>query len=145
MVYGIVVGNNPVNKIDPFGLAPPANIPPGVDFQQNITNAGNMSTWDFYNAVKTGGQWDYKQQGSQYEDFGNYNYGLTGSAAGFSGYTLLEAAGAYQIYSGTSKPGWSWPGGTWPYGDDPNDQKWILEGINDYNSGYHKIKPAKCH
>ena len=31
----------------------------------------------FYNQVKNKGPWHYKQQGAQYQDFGNFNFGLT--------------------------------------------------------------------
>ena len=95
-----------------------------------------MSPIDFYNAVKSGGPWDYKAlDPTLYEDFGNYNYGLTGRASGWSENTLLRAAGAYQYWSRTSTgPNWSWPLGKYPYGDDPKDQKWILEGIKDYEN-----------
>jgi Bacterial toxin 44 len=46
----------------------------------------------FYELVKSGGPWDYKLQDketrdygrrSRYEDFGNFNFGATGTAAGF--------------------------------------------------------------
>ena len=120
--------------IDPFGLEPPKNIPPGVNMEQNVREAQKMSPLDFYNAVKSGGKWDYKTQGKQYEDFGNYNFGMTGRATGFSEDTLKRGAGAYQIYSGTSNPQWGWPWGNSPYGDDPNDQRWIGEGVKDFEN-----------
>ncbi len=104
----------------------------------NIEEARNMSIWAFYNAVKTGGDWDYKQLGPEYEDFGNYNYGVVGSAAGFSEGELERAAGAYQIYQGRSQDDWGWPWGNSPYGDDPKDQRWINEGIKDYGNYYGK-------
>jgi RHS repeat-associated protein len=134
------VQNDPVNIIDPFGLKPPANIPPGVDVEQNVKEAQDMSPVEFYDAVKSGGKWDYKQQGSQYEDFGNYNFGMTGSAVGFSEGMLKRGAGAYQIYSGTSSPQWGWPWGSPPYGDDPNDQRWIDEGVKDFE----RRKDSSC-
>ncbi|GAA5526198.1 hypothetical protein Maes01_02797 [Microbulbifer aestuariivivens] len=92
------VGGNPLMYTDPLGLVPPSNIPPGVNIQQNIAEASNMSPFEFYDAVRNGGRWDYKQQGSQYEAFGNYNYGLTGRAAGFPGNVLNRAAGWAQGY-----------------------------------------------
>jgi hypothetical protein len=130
----INVLNNPINLIDPFGLEPPKNIPPGVNMEQNVREAQKMSPLDFYNAVKSGGKWDYKTQGKQYEDFGNYNFGMTGRATGFSEDTLKRGAGAYQIKSGTSNPQWGWPWGKSPYGDDPNDQRWIGEGVKDFEN-----------
>jgi hypothetical protein len=111
--------------------------------QQNIAEAKNMSAIDFASAVRSGGKWDYKRQGRQYENFGNYNYGVAGRAAGFDSSTLDRAAGAYQVYSGTSSPEWGWPWGDSPYGDDPNDQAWINEGIRDFDNGYWDM--MKCH
>ena len=100
-----------------------------------------MSWIEFYNAVKTGGKWDYKQCGRQYEEFGNYHFGIVGTAAGWSADALLRGAGGYQIYSdllqyGTkNNPGWPW--GSNPYGDQPPDQTWIKEGIKDYYKLYN--------
>ena len=139
------VGNDPVNWVDPDGLRPPSIFPPGVNIQKNIEEAKNMSPIEFYNAVKGGGKWDYKQKGSQYEDFGNYHYGVVGIAAGYSEGLLKRGAGAYQLYKQTSQPGWGNPLGSTPYGDDPNDQSWIGEGIKDYGSGYHDLTVQKCH
>jgi hypothetical protein len=111
--------------------------------QKNISEASKMSKKEFYDAVKSGGKWDYKTQGKQYENFGNYNFGVVGRANGFSEDTLKRGAGAYQVYSGTSKPSWGWPWGDPPYGDDPNDQSWIGEGANDYDNHYWDM--MKCH
>lgn len=35
----------------------------------------------FYATVRNGSTWDYKQRGSNYEDFGNFNFGFAGAAA----------------------------------------------------------------
>lgn len=70
-----------------------------------------------------------------YEDFGNWHYGFMGSAAGIPSEILLRAAGAVQKYkTKTSRPNWShpWPGGKPPFGDDPRDQKMVMEGIKDF-------------
>ncbi|MCF6204186.1 MAG: hypothetical protein L3J59_11045 [Methylococcaceae bacterium] len=40
-----------------------------------------------------GGGWDYKQGGSQFENFGNFNYAAVGIAAGIPAGVLLNAAG----------------------------------------------------
>ncbi|MFZ5591264.1 MAG: polymorphic toxin type 44 domain-containing protein [Bacillota bacterium] len=103
----------------------------------------------FASKVRTGGDWDYKQKyGTKKlytfngkvlsgEDMGNMHYGFVGRSATFGKNLLLSAAGAYQIYSGTSYPGW-WNS----YFDDPLDQAWIKYGIDlwDNNSLPKSIK-----
>jgi Bacterial toxin 44 len=95
--------------------------------------------------VKDGDSWNYKKLGSQYEDFGNFNYGATGRAIGFSEYQLQTEAGRAQIAAGTSKPGWGkppgriWGQGVPPYGDDPYDQAMIKKGFE-----YYYARQAGC-
>ncbi len=123
--YGYVL-NNPINLIDPLGLAPPQNIPPCVDVAQNIAEARNMSYGQWYDAVRNGGKWDYKQQGAQYQEFGNYNYGVTAKAVGIPGNIPNRGAGWAQGQAGTSLPQWGnwwdWPSSSTSFGDDPEDQ-----------------------
>jgi hypothetical protein len=90
----------------------------------------------FRNQVKNKGPWDYKQQGPQYQDFGNFNFGATGLATKLFGETvLLEEAGRAQVAAGTSRPEWGYPSslghplGKPPYGDDPADQVQIKNGF----------------
>lgn len=84
----------------------------------------------FYQKVRNGGPWDYKQKNRAWAEFGNFNYGATGTAAGIPENILLIAAGAAQLAANTSnteKWGYFWQGP--PYGDDPEDQRAIREGI----------------
>ncbi|WP_223828148.1 RHS repeat-associated core domain-containing protein [Vreelandella titanicae] len=167
-LYGYVT--NPTGMVDPLGLSGflgadfsdlmgsttscpqegelgnckkwPPLAPSGADIDSNIANASDKwSPWWFRNQVKNGGPWDYKQQGSDYEDFGNFNYGATGAAFGFPDTILLNEAGRAQQAAGTSLPSWGSPGpslfpflGTAPFGDDPQDQYWIKEGIDFYRN-----------
>ncbi|MED0676190.1 polymorphic toxin type 44 domain-containing protein [Aneurinibacillus thermoaerophilus] len=97
---------------------------------------------EFASKVKSGGEWDYKRTlgpSTKYEyngyamrgeDLGNVHYGFVGRAAGFAPTILRSAAGAYQIYSGTSMPNW-WSS----YFDDPIDQQYINFGINMWDNG----------
>jgi hypothetical protein len=97
-----------------------------------------MYNFQFAWAVSRGGKWDYKRQGEQYEDFGNYHFAVVAKAAGYPEWEIRRAAGAYQKWSGTSKEEWGQPWGEAPYGDEPRDQRWIDEGIRDWNRGYWK-------
>lgn len=83
-------------------------VPPGVSVDANIKEAAiarfhlKGSSW-FYEKVRNGGEWDYKQRGSNYQNFGNFNYGATGAAFGFSEDMLLRMAGWAQVRAGTSR------------------------------------------
>jgi hypothetical protein len=105
----------------------------------NIAKAkiiGPGGLWWFYKQVKTKGNWDYKQSGYEYEDFGNFHFGAVGRALGFSDQVLLRGAGAYQVYENKSEPEWGNPLGSSPYGDDPRDQEMIRRGSEYYQSEY---------
>ncbi|WP_318664274.1 polymorphic toxin type 44 domain-containing protein [Treponema sp.] len=110
--------------------------PSFVDIDENIKRAKSMSSIDFYNAVRNKGEWDYKQYGQAFEDFGNFNFGATGAVL-FPDGILKRGAGWAQSRAGTSKKEW----GTWflfsPYGDDPRDQVQIQNGIDYYNKRYN--------
>jgi Bacterial toxin 44 len=126
------------------GLMNPVN--GGVNPQSaSYINPAATLSW-FNNQVKYGAPWDYKTQGSQYEDFGNFNFGATGIAAGFDPQILLRAAGYAQRHHPQSpqfpgNPGnpiqimLNLPGAVPPYGDDPNDQKMIILGIQYAKNG----------
>jgi len=81
--------------------------------------------------VQTGGPWDYKNQPTmranpQYDAFGNFNYGATGTALGLTQYQLDVAAGLAQ----PRKTGGSGtPFVSPPYGDRSQDEYWINQGI----------------
>lgn len=96
----------------------------------------------FRDQVQNKGPWDYKQQGSGFQDFGNYNYGYTGSAMYVSADFLQRQAGVAQQAAGTSQPDWGSPGilhglvgGSAPYGDDPRDQTMMIQGMEDRRNG----------
>ncbi|AJZ91257.1 Rhs-Related protein [Klebsiella michiganensis] len=84
----------------------------------------------FYQKVRNSGPWDYKQQDRSLANFGNFNYGAAGFAAGIPEETLFIAAGFAQTRAGTSQPQWGAWYGSFPYGDDPHDQFWIKQGID---------------
>jgi len=121
--------------------------PPNVDLEANIREAQlNRRNYGwFYGRVRPGGPWDYKRRSRDYENFGNFHYGVTGAAAGFSEETLLRMAGRAQ---GSREPQWGKPvplfdaldgvGGTPPFGDDPKDQYWISKGIEYYRRHYER-------
>jgi hypothetical protein len=142
-------------------------IPQGVSLYDNIYQAANFQPWDhspdwlkekwydpgrlnsFYEKVKPGGDWDYKNKpGGNYENFGNFNYAVTGAAAGIPESVLRPAAGAAQMYTAAQNfldkfdkdkfswsPSWGTPVTGWPYGDEPKDQNqmdranyWMMTG-----------------
>lgn len=114
-------------------------MPPGVSLQDNIALANNRRmhlkpgsaftySW-FYSQVRGRGPWDYKQNSREYEAFGNFNCGVTGTVLGIPEGVLLRAAGAAQKTAGASRPEFGDWWGDAPYGDDHSDQHWIKEGI----------------
>lgn len=84
----------------------------------------------FYQKVRNGGEWDYKQKDRRLADLGNFNYGAAGYAAGIPEGTLYAGAGFAQSRAGTSRPNWGKWYGKFPYGDDPRDQFWIKQGVD---------------
>ena len=151
------VGNNPVLKRDALGLAngpanswlnpdPPCScpcVPPapaGVSCPSNIAQAQqSYNPFWFFSQVRGSGPWGH-QLGPGYLDFGNFNYGATGSAFGFSPTVLYWAAGVQsQIAHGFQTPDyWGKPWSGSPHGDDPYDQYWIQQGIQYYRCGCYK-------
>ncbi len=111
----------------PFDFAPPAPI--GVDVSDNVdlieglvAAQGEAQAFRIWlTLVAEDGSWDYKTQGSQFEDFGNYNYGATGAALGLSLSTLLNASFAVQVLTDFSI-------------DSQADINNITAGFNDYHA-----------
>jgi len=114
--------------------------PPNVSVDDNLTEArrrgdpnGQANAYTFiwfYEKVKYGGPWDYKTRGSAYQDFGNFNYGATGIAAGIPDFMLLRGAGcAQQRHKPLTAANGTKCWGDYPYGDDPADQTMIEAGI----------------
>ncbi|MDP3599334.1 MAG: polymorphic toxin type 44 domain-containing protein [Nitrospirota bacterium] len=111
------------------------NVPPGPSGASCPANIGqaqqSYNPFWFYKQVDDIGPWDYKRQGIQYENFGNFNYGASGSAFGFPDQILYRMAGWAHQRKG-SMPGLGVWYGSYPYGDDPKDQQWIQRGIQYY-------------
>ncbi|MFA5188564.1 MAG: RHS repeat-associated core domain-containing protein [Patescibacteria group bacterium] len=120
------VTNNPLKYVDPLGLDKYINTKGETVkdtgngdksyYEQDDINMLNQNASymeqnklnfsKFYDQVRSGGDWDYKQQdrefffnGSLYssEDFGNLNYGYCGTAGGFSKGLLKDMAGVVSI------------------------------------------------
>lgn len=106
------------------------------DLQETITNGmpqdmpppdpayGIMTAW-----FPAGHEMDYKKDGGQYRDFGNFNYGAVGSALGIGPYMLHGAAGVQQIKEKHWEKGFGLPflGGL--SGDNKQDYDQIDKGI----------------
>ena len=97
----------PNDELSPIPLAPP-----DVDIDENIAEASQhpYDVWWFRDQVHNKGKWDYKQRGHQYENFGNFHYGVVGAALGLPEWLLLREAGRAQQAAGSSKPEWGDPG-----------------------------------
>lgn len=143
-------------------LIPNESVPDITSFlnatvQQNAKDSSinkPLGALSFYNKVKTGGVWDFKNDpNSPYysvnysngfvfdgekvtSDFpGNYNFGYTGNSTWWGGQTfLLVGAGKAQVIS-NAKSGSSQNWGT-PFMDNPGDTEQIMEGILYRQNGY---------
>lgn len=89
------------------------NAPPGVNIDDNIREAFQHDAYSihgdlwFLDQVNYGHPWDYKTLSlKKYEEFGNFNYGATGAAMGYSEDTLLRMAGWAQNHYSKSKSEW---------------------------------------
>lgn len=156
-----VVLDSPTHLVDASGRERKCpEVPAHPDVASVIDNirAAERSRWLimaaprllwFYGQVRNRGPWDYKQIGqmlddlgrwvpSPYRDFGNFNFGATGAAAGVPLDVLLRAAGWAQGRAGTSDPAWGNWYGRPPYGDDPYDQELIRAGYDCYKSGCYR-------
>jgi hypothetical protein len=160
--YGGGQGQNncPPVPEGPAGADVNENIKVGVTIRFATGDTGRPILWGstalglaasryftFYNLVKTGGPWDYKRQDrtyvaedrpSRFVDFGNFNYGAAGIAAGFTEGQLLRLAGRAQQQD-TPGTGVGTPvglvkalmgvGGIAPFGDEWSDAYMIKQGI----------------
>jgi len=104
----------------------------------------------FYQQVRNGGPWDYKQlhinrkpkEESKYAPFGNFHYGIVAAAAHIPENIGLRGGGFAQRHAGTRNP----KHGHYldfsqnsSYGDDPADQAKIKEGYAYYRSGLWRV------
>jgi RHS repeat-associated protein len=132
------------------GCPPAPQGPPGVSVDRNITIARRMrivtyvyplvSLYAYSQMVGNKKPWDYKQLGSDFQPFGNFNFGAAGAAWGIPLNVLQRGAGYAQSKAGTSAAGW----GQWylgaPYGDDPIDQAQMIAGYLYYQYGCYAHK-----
>jgi hypothetical protein len=130
------------------GKADAIIVPPGVDIEANLAEASkikNMSksyrsvlpllgtsasfllkrTWVYLNFASKK-RYDYKQLGPEYEDFGNYHYGLYTKTMGLNATFAQVAAGVAQWLAGTSRGSEYWAS----WFDDPHDNELIKRGQN---------------
>jgi RHS repeat-associated protein len=136
---------------------------PEWSIDKDIKDAEN-GPWDpnwYYNQVQGGhGPWDYKMQGEylpngrrRYESYGNFAYGATCRAFGFTRYMCSNEAGIAQHPDDDPNPGQGAPGSRWSYilpvpglngwgdyGDDADDQEQIKRGMDYYDSNRQKRK-----
>ncbi len=137
------VRGNPLRWIDPWGLVPPQNIPPSVSIQENVNYAlrTGLPLSELPELFGRSGMWDYKVACDDYDDFGNYNYGLTMRAAGYTEIQILGLAGLYHTLTGEGS-GEGIPFIKSPHNDTWVSQYWIKEGIKDYDNVYSRIHGA---
>lgn len=140
-------GGAPPPLPQPQPCPPVPQAPEGASVANNIQETQmrrgltqDAGVW-WVNQVRPGGAWDYKLQTPDhklYDAFGNFNFGATGAALGFSPQVLLRAAGAASQLSeqGPLSALWRQLTGQ-PYGEAPHDVDQIRAGIEYYQRGCH--------
>lgn len=104
--------------------------PDDVDMIANMRLASQrFNPFWFCRMVQRTGPWDFRMRHEDYRAFGNFHYGATAKAMGFSDTLILRSAGFEHWWSGRSEPEWGKPWSGWSYGDDPDDSLAILFGI----------------
>ena len=75
-----------------------------IDLNKNVADASAITRLDFIEAVRTNGDWDYKNSLNRLnidknilQRFGNFHFGLVAAAQGFSLEQSLYGAGFYQV------------------------------------------------
>ncbi len=126
---------------EPCSDVPNGPLGANVDFNVSLVNTALQTdlNWSspttkmafFYDMVNTGNPWDYKQQDTQYVDFGNFNYGATCEAMRYSLYFCQSAAGFAhdrRLHKQGLPLGKGIPFLKPPYGDQTADQAQIAKG-----------------
>ncbi len=106
----------------------------GIGFTLAMRYAAKYPTW--VNRVREYGEWDYKRLQDDHEvfqDFGNFNFGLTGAANGIPLWALLKGAGTIQFLMDArhGRPG---PANPTQHGDHPRDDAMIKLGYEFYEA-----------
>ncbi len=77
-----------------------------IDIGQNVKDAASIDTKKWLDKVKTGGDWDYKNNNqlkdagissARLDEFGNVHFGIVAKAHGFNLEGSMYGAGAYQV------------------------------------------------
>ena len=130
--------------------------PPGVDIFENLQRSMNMSFFEFIGFVMPGGQWDFKEEGSQYEAFGNRHFGFLAAARGWPLHVTLYGGGIVQVlvdYAPTVRNGKLTTRGSvprpsswgsllppvYPYRDEPKDARSVTEGHRGYKDIFEAL------
>jgi hypothetical protein len=99
----------------------------------------NTTGWWIDRIRQKHGPWDYKwshgKSHPEYDEFGNFNFGATGAAAGFSLNTLLRGAGWFKGRSLPKGDPYGHWYGAWPYGNQEDKQKQAIAGFNWFKNG----------
>jgi RHS repeat-associated protein len=139
-------------QVPPQMCPVPPVAPPDADINANIRKAQSASLNVYYGnpfvtdawfglTVANGGAWDYKQQADIYDPFGNFNYGATGRAAGYSASTLLRMSGwAAEKYDArrSGNPSLVQALLGQPYPENPDDRANIVAGMQYYQNGCYQ-------
>jgi type VI secretion system secreted protein VgrG len=121
--------------------------PPEVDLDDHLDEVDEHRHFNvdephwFQEQTAPGGQWDPLRWGKPFQDFGFFNLGVVGRAAGIPAGVLLRQAGTRHIAEHGPSPEAGDPGnGLWggraPFGNDPRSHEWLKKGIAHFDKHY---------
>lgn len=132
----------------------------GIDIDANVKEASTMDHFEWKDAVKAKGKWDYKKSKvliaagispARLDEFGNVHFGIVAAAHGFNLATSLFGAGSYQVFFQRGGSVWGWGNAPllasndqarfytrmgWNWGDNPGDSLNIMKGWDYYDKNY---------
>lgn len=149
----VVIQGGPCVQINPqrggkdAGDALPVEIPPEVHLEAHAIEAEENRWFKpedphwFQRQTSEGGEWDPKRWGKEHEDFGVWNLGFVGRAAGVPRGVIVRQAGLRNVKENGPNPDLGDPGngvfgGKAPFGNDPKKLELVRKGMAHYDEEY---------
>ena len=129
-----ILGPEYANAYDPLKLQDiytPKYMYPGNNIFREIAHVQGLGMFLFpYLAVmyRPGGPWDFKKDGSQYQDYGNFHFGAIMAACGFTLDDAYWFAGMAEKNDGNPKDDGPGDSSNFPYYETWETLEWVRRG-----------------